>query len=223
MKNVKLKQKLNLYMVIVADPNLSDGAKSVAGALLFWFHNTKSGSCFPENVSVADIVGLHPKTVSKHIGELVRAGYVFRDRRYNSSCITDFNWAMGTDEAVAAIRKRLKDAKKAHEDARKNARGNGTKSRRRIHENVEGNPRNRYYGLHENGTLTRELNTRTENREPNSLRKERETRDNRDNQEEVRDTNNHDVPETVIFGVEHADIDPPSFPTRGETTRSARR
>jgi hypothetical protein len=48
MKNNKLKQKLNLYTVIVANPKLPDGAKTVAGALLFLFHNTQDRTMFSQ-------------------------------------------------------------------------------------------------------------------------------------------------------------------------------
>src|SRR6266545_2824955 len=111
MKNIKLKQKRNLHTVILADPKLSDGAKVVAGALLFMFHNTKSGECFPCNATVGAAVGMGARTVRRHIGGLVRSGYVFRDPRYNNSCITDFNWVMGSDEAIAAVRERARNAK----------------------------------------------------------------------------------------------------------------
>jgi len=47
--NNKRKQKHQLFNTILADTNLSDGAVRVAGALLFLFHNTKSGLCFPSN------------------------------------------------------------------------------------------------------------------------------------------------------------------------------
>src|SRR6266567_1400997 len=111
MKNIKLKQKLNLHTVILADPKLCAGAKVVAGTLLFLFHNTRSGQCFPTNATVGAAVGMKERTVSRHIGGLVKAGYVFRDRRYNNSSITDFNWAMGSDEAVKAVWKRVQAAK----------------------------------------------------------------------------------------------------------------
>ena len=147
---------LNLHTVILADPKLCAGAKVVAGTLLFLFHNTKSGQCFPTNATVGDVVGMHAKTVSKHISGLVRAGYVFRDPRYNNSSITDFNWVKGGDEAVKAVWARVKEAR----DGAKSRRGSGTESRWGIHEMEEGMEPNGGVDIHGIVTLTRESNSR---------------------------------------------------------------
>jgi hypothetical protein len=154
MKNDKFKQKLNLHTIILADPNLSDGAVRVAGALLFVFHNTKSGQCFPTNATIGVAVGMHPKTVSKHVGELVRAGYLIRCRRYNKSSMTAFNWAKGSDEAVKAIRQRGDEAKSLPSDG---AIQGGVWS-----DSGGSMERNRGARIHEIATLTSESNQRNE-------------------------------------------------------------
>jgi hypothetical protein len=109
----QLKRKLSLYTVMLADPDLSDGAVRVAGALLFVFHNTTSGQCFPSNASVARVVGMHEDTISRHVSKLVKAGYVLRDRRHNTSSLTDFDWTKGSDEAVQAVWEQVKSPAKS--------------------------------------------------------------------------------------------------------------
>jgi Helix-turn-helix domain len=199
MKNDKLKQKLNLYTVIVANPKLPDGAKTVAGALLFLFHNTKTGQCFPENATVGIAVGMHHKTVSKHIGELVKAGYLLRDRRFNKSSITGFNWAKSTE--VKAVRERIKAAR----DGAKTLPYDGAKQGG-VWSDSEGSME-RYRGVHGSdiATLTLESKTRIENRK-GTLYEQRECPPSFGQSKEGNDTN-YSKHKEVSNSVEESDTD----------------
>src|ERR1700737_823444 len=146
MKNTKLQQKLSLQQVIVADPHLSNGAKAVAICLLFWFHNTKTGQCYPSNATVGAVVGMRPRTVIRHIVELVNHGYAFRDRRYNQTSITDFDWVKGSEDEVKSVRSRLKF------NVSKLAGGSDKSDR--------GMCQNWHHDSVKTGTLTSELNQR---------------------------------------------------------------
>jgi hypothetical protein len=143
----QFKRKLNLYMAILADPGLSDGAKAVAGVLLFWFHNTTSGQCYPENFTVGYLIGMDPSNVSRRITELVDAGYVIRESRYNSSSITDFAWDRG--KVVKELRDQLKEAKKDRKTAiksRQEIKKKGMKSRMKTKGGHDGSINTRYDG-----------------------------------------------------------------------------
>jgi hypothetical protein len=99
---------------------------------------------------------MHHKTVSKHISELVKAEYLLRDRRFNKSSITGFNWAKSTE--VKAVRERVKTAR----DGAKSLPYDGANQGGVWIES--GGSMERYHGVHGNdiATLTRESKTKTE-------------------------------------------------------------
>jgi hypothetical protein len=104
-----LLDKTNLYLVMLADPQLSHGDKVVAAWLLFFHHNSRSGLCFPKTETIGKAIGMRRENVSRHISNLVKAGYLLVRRRFNSSNSYDFVWSRGTREALNEIRGRLKD------------------------------------------------------------------------------------------------------------------
>ena len=76
-KRPSLLDKVNLYIVILSDANLSATSKVVAGWLLFNHHNTVTGICTPSNRTIGKSLGIRPENVSRNIGMLVKAEYLF--------------------------------------------------------------------------------------------------------------------------------------------------
>ena len=87
--------KVNLYIVILADTNLSATSKVIAGWLLFNHHNTVTGICTPSNRTIGKAIGIRPENVSRNIGMLVKAGYLLVRRRFGTSNSYDFDWSKG--------------------------------------------------------------------------------------------------------------------------------
>jgi DNA-binding transcriptional ArsR family regulator len=104
-----LLDKTNLYLVMLADPQLSHGDKVVAAWILLFHHNSRSGLCIPKTETIGKAIGMRRENVSRHISNLVKAGYLLVQRRFNSSNSYDFVWSRGTREALNEIRDRLKD------------------------------------------------------------------------------------------------------------------
>ena len=93
-KRHSLPDKVNLYIVILADKNLPPTAKVIAGWLLFNHHNTLTGICTPSNRTIGKAIGIRPENVSRNIGMLVRAGYLLVRRRFGTSNSYDFEWSI---------------------------------------------------------------------------------------------------------------------------------
>jgi hypothetical protein len=128
-KRSSLLDKVNLYIVILFDANLSATSKVVAGWLLFNHHNTMTGICCPSNRTIGKALGIRPENVSRNIGMLVKVGYLFVRRRFGTSNSYEFNWSKGGKDAVRVIRTQLKGAEAEVEDM--------TKTSRPIDENVK--------------------------------------------------------------------------------------
>jgi hypothetical protein len=128
-KRPSLLDKVNLYIVILSDANLSATSKVIAGWLLFNHHNTVTGICTPSNRTIGKAIGVRPENVSRNIGMLVKAGYLLVRRRFGTSNSYDFEWSKGKKDVVSAIRKHLKGAEADAEDM--------TKASNPIDENVK--------------------------------------------------------------------------------------
>jgi hypothetical protein len=128
-KRPSLLDKVNLYIVILSDANLSATSKVIAGWLLFNHHNTVTGICTPSNRTIGKAIGVRPENVSRNIGMLVKAGYLLVRRRFGTSNSYDFEWSKGEKDVVSAIRKHLKGVEADAEDM--------TKASNPIDENVK--------------------------------------------------------------------------------------
>jgi hypothetical protein len=121
-KRRSLLDKVNLYTLILSDVNLSATSKVIAGWLLFKHHNTMTGICCPSNHTIGEALGIRPENVSRNIGMLVKAGYLFVRRRFGTSNSYEFNWSKGGRDAVRVIRTQLKGAEAEVEDMTKTSR-----------------------------------------------------------------------------------------------------
>ncbi len=129
----------------------------------------------PIECQVGAAVGMATRSVERHVGELVGAGYLFRDCRYNKSCITDFNWER-VNTAKSDPTKMTGDTAKSDGGYRQKWRDDTAKS----------------------GGLTTESNHGTQALNL-TLPKERE---GSRNQEQEPDTGYHGTPDNVQHGVE---------------------
>ena len=118
-KRHSLLDKVNLYIVILADENLPASSKVIAGWLLFKHHNTMTGLCCPSNRTIGKAVGIRPENVSRNIGMLVKAGYLVVRRRFGTSNSYEFNWSKG--EKGAGMN-HLKEGEADAEDMTKTSR-----------------------------------------------------------------------------------------------------
>lgn len=107
-QTLTLLDKVQLYIVILADQDLPSTSKTVAGWLLFYHHNTKTGMCTPANATIGKALAIRPENVSRHIKKLVDAGYLQARRRWGSSNSYDFDWSKGSKETIDEIRKLLR-------------------------------------------------------------------------------------------------------------------
>jgi len=158
-KRHSLPDKVNLYIAILADTNLTATSKVIAGWLLFNHHNTVTGVCTPSNRTIGKAIGVRSENVSRNIGMLVKAGYLLVRRRFGTSNSYDFEWSRGGKEAVSAIRKQLKGAEADAEDM--------TQESNPIDESVKPPCLNRHDSNDENVNLILEVNTGTKDRNLN--------------------------------------------------------
>jgi hypothetical protein len=107
--SVELLDKVNLYTIILADQNIPCSSKAIAGWLLLYHYNTKTGQCNPSLRAIGKALGMSRGNVSRFLQPLIKADYLIVKRHFNNSVDYDFDWAMGTKDQVTALRKRLKE------------------------------------------------------------------------------------------------------------------
>ena len=98
-KRLSLLDKVNLYTVILSDAGLPASSKVIAGWLLLDHRNTVTGICCPSNRTIGKALGIRPENVSRNIGMLLKAGYLFVRRRFGTSNSYEFNWSKGEKDA----------------------------------------------------------------------------------------------------------------------------
>lgn len=67
--------KMRLYDAIMADPEFTDADRRVAWALIFGFHNTKTGECFPSIDLLAERARLKRRATFHSVKRLIGHGY----------------------------------------------------------------------------------------------------------------------------------------------------
>ncbi|MEE7463109.1 hypothetical protein MFUR16E_18595 [Methylobacterium fujisawaense] len=101
--------KVAWLMRVLADKNLSEGAKVVATRLMH-YHNDKTGTCNPRQGILADAIGIGRQKVNEWIAELAASGWITPHRIKGSGSL--YRLEVGR-MVSASVRKRAKRAQPA--------------------------------------------------------------------------------------------------------------
>jgi DNA-binding transcriptional ArsR family regulator len=84
------RQRWSLVHAILADPDISCGAKNVATALLTRFAHASTGRCRIRDADVAQATAMKQDTIYRHLRQLAEAGYVVELERVRGGGLYGF-------------------------------------------------------------------------------------------------------------------------------------